>query len=42
MNYIQKVNNIGIYGFTYYEKNVKEKYILICSGNGEMLVYSII
>ena len=42
LQYIQKVNYTGIYGFTYFEKNAKEKYILICSENGEMLVYSII
>lgn len=42
LQYIQKVNYTGIYGFTYYEKNVKEKYILICSEDGVMFVYSII
>lgn len=41
LQYIQKVTFTGIYGFTYYEKNAKEKYILICSENGEMFVYSI-
>ena len=42
LQYIQKINYTGISGFTYYEKNVKEKYILINSQDGEMFVYSII
>ena len=42
LQYIQEVNYTGISGFTYYEKNVKEKYILINSQDGEMFVYSII
>ena len=42
LQYIQKINYDGISGFTYYEKNAKEKYILINSKDGEMSVYSII
>ena len=41
LQYIQKINYDGISGFTYYEKNVKEKFILVCSVDGEMFVYSI-
>ena len=42
LQYIQKINYTGISGFTYFEKNVKEKYILINSQDGEMSFYSII
>ena len=42
LQYIQNMNYTGIYGFAYYEKNVREKYILIRSDDGVMLIYSII
>ena len=38
---IPKVSFMGIHGFVYYDKNEKEKYVLVCSTSGEMIVYSI-
>jgi hypothetical protein len=41
LQFIPRINYTGVCGFTYYEKNVKEKFILVCSVDGEMFVYSI-
>ena len=41
LQFIPKVSVMGIHGFIYYDKNVKEKYVLVSSSSGEMIVYSI-